>query len=338
MMRLLLLCFLLALQGDFSRHNEDSNPVEAILDAIETHRIVALGENHGHAELHSLILKTLATKRAAKSLDDIVVEWGNSLYQPEIDRYISGESVPWDSVALAWRNAVVSPNTVWDSEVYADFFRGVREINGSLNPENKFRVLLADSPIDWDAIESREDVAPFFDRAASMADILRKESLLKGRNSLFLAGGLHVSKRARTHENRLGIPFSEITPIAWVEFKNPGVTFVIQSMGQANRLNLPELTTEGEPKFIALGSNGPFRSILASSTSNLKNRDGTRPDVYPGLVLGDIIDAVIVWDQETVTFLEPKPDLYDDEVFWNELNRRSQIMRGGPMDESLRER
>lgn len=126
---------------------DDSDPVEAILNAIENNRVFALGENHGHVELHELILRTLATDRAVEALDDIVVEWGNSLYQSTIDRYISGEVVPWDSVALTWRNTVVSPNTVWDSGVYANFFKGVREINSHLPQNEQFRVLLADSPI-----------------------------------------------------------------------------------------------------------------------------------------------------------------------------------------------
>ncbi|NQV72711.1 hypothetical protein HQ496_06285 [bacterium] len=335
----LLLLFLFFFQPiQDSVETDHRGPVDSILKAIEENRVVALGENHGHAELHDLILKTLATQRASEALDDIVVEWGNSLYQPTIDRYLAGDSVPWDSVALAWRNAVVSPNTVWDSEVYANFFKGVREINSRAGRDKKFRVLLADSPINWDVVESRNDVVPFFDRAASMAEILRTESLLKGRKSLFLAGGLHVSKKPRTHINRLGIPYSEITPIAWVEFKNPGVTFVIQSFGKAAALNLTDLTTDGAPKYFELKTASALRSISASSTSSLKNMDGTRPDVYPDLVLGDLVDAVILWDQEMVTFLEPKPEVYEDDVYWTELNRRSQLMRGGPMDTALRER
>lgn len=335
-MRLLFLCLFCFQIGHFNFDTVDSDPVEAILTAIENNRVVALGENHGHVQLHELILKTLATDRAVEALDDIVVEWGNSLYQSTIDRYLSGDSVPWDSVALSWRNTVVSPNTVWDSEVYATFFEGVREINARLPADKQFRVLLADSPIDWDVVESRSDVAPFFDRAASMAEILRKESLLKGRKSLFLAGGLHVSKKSRTHFNKLGIPYSEITPIAWVEFKNPGVVFVIQSFGKAEDLGLSSLTTSGEPKYIELQSDSELRSIAASSTSSLKNMDGTRPDVYPDLILGDIVDAVILWDHEIVTFLEPKSEIYENEVYWAELNRRSQIMRGSPMDSALR--
>jgi hypothetical protein len=321
-------------QGD----RDSVDPVEAILEAIESYRIVAIGENHGHAELHELILEVLQSERASLALDDVIVEWGNALYQPLIDRYISGESVPADSVAMAWRNTVVSPNTVWDAAVYSNFFERIREINNKLPAEQKYRVLLADSPIDWDQVKTREDVQPFFDRAANMADVVRTNSLLKDRTSLFLAGGLHVSKRSRTHSNRLGIPFSEITPVAWIEIKNPGVTFVIQSFGKAANLGLEELTTSGSAKYFDLQPGTPLALIAATSTSSLKNRDGSKPDVYPGLTLGEIVDAVIVWDPNDVTFVEPPTATYDDGPYWEELNRRSQIMRGEPMDPSIRDR
>lgn len=80
-------------------------------------------------------------------------------------------------------------------------------------------------------MDSVPQLSPFFDRARAMADVIRRESLLKGRRCLFLAGGLHVAKVPRRRPSALGVPMGEITPVPWLELRNPGATFVIQSMG-----------------------------------------------------------------------------------------------------------
>ncbi len=145
----------------------------------------------------------LDTPGAADRIDDIAVEWGNALYQGVVDRYVNGDSVPWDSVTMAWRNTIVSPNTVWDAPVYERFFRQVRRINASLPPASRYRILLADSPVDWAQIDSVPQLQPFFERTESIAGVVRRESLQKGRRCLLLAGGLHVSRIPRVRRSSL---------------------------------------------------------------------------------------------------------------------------------------
>ena len=313
-----------------------SSAEAAILRAFDSARVVALGENHGHLEFHDLVLRVLATAEAPEVIDDIAVEWGNALYQDVVDRYIRGEAVPWDSVTMAWRNTIVSPNTVWDAPVYERFFREVRRLNTDLPPESRYRVLLADSPVDWAAVDSMPQLRPYFDRAASMADVIRRESLLKGRRSLFLAGGLHVSRVPRVRRNSLGVPIGEVTPVAWIELRNPGASYVIQSMGSAAELGLNELVGSGPPTVVKTAGTA-IGAIPGNSATTLKNRDGTRSDVYGTKTLADIIDAVIVWDPSELTFPEAEPATYQIEWYWAELNRRSMMLRNQPMDASLRE-
>ncbi len=312
------------------------DPAKAVLDAFSTHRVVAIGENHGHADLHAIVFDLLERPEAPRLIDDIAIEWGNSLYQHVVDRYVAGADVPWDSVTMAWRNTIVSPNTVWDAPMYGHFLTRIRAINEDLPDSSQYRVLLTDTPVDWSAVESRQDLGPFFDRAAHMADVIRNESLRKGRRSLFVAGGLHVSRLPRRHVNQAGIPFGEITPVAWLELRHPGTVFVIQSMGRAAELGLDELTTSGNPKYIDLQKSIDAGHILANRSSTLKNRDGSPLDVYGEATLSDIIDAAILWDPNTVVLEDEDRSAYQDAWYWDELNRRSMIMRGEPMDSSLR--
>ena len=316
--------------------SQDHQVIDAVLKAFESAWVVAIGENHRHVELHALLLELLEDPRSAEVIDDIAVEWGNALYQPIVDRYIRGDSAPWDSMTMAWRNTIVSPNTVWDAPVYEQFFREVRRINESLDETAQYRVLLADSPVEWSVADSVADLRPFFDRARSMAEVVRRESLQQGRRSLFIAGGLHVAKKPRVRPNRFGVPVGEVTPIVWIEVLHPGSSFVIQSMGAAERLGLPDLIGDGAPRLVQLTSTSELAHIDANRTNTLRNRDGSRPNVYGEAVLGDIVDAVILWDVDDLTFVEPDPATYAVEWYWAELNRRSLMLRGQPMDASLR--
>jgi hypothetical protein len=89
--------------------------------------VVALGEAHWVELQHSLIIELLLYARFAQIVDDIVVEFGNALHQPMVDRFLGGEDVAWADLRRAWQETVGGAGSgVFDSPVYDRFFRGVR--------------------------------------------------------------------------------------------------------------------------------------------------------------------------------------------------------------------
>ena len=66
----------------------------AVWHALETHDIVMIGEIHGNKQEYEWLTSLIATPEFADRVDDIVMEFGNSLYQKSVDRYIAGEDVP----------------------------------------------------------------------------------------------------------------------------------------------------------------------------------------------------------------------------------------------------
>src|ERR1700719_964058 len=80
------------------------------------------------------------------AVNDIVVECGNSLYQPILDRYIAGESVPESEVQKVWRDTSVSMCSV--SGFYEILFPLVRRINQKLSPAKRIRMLAGDPPLE----------------------------------------------------------------------------------------------------------------------------------------------------------------------------------------------
>src|ERR1700727_4006509 len=73
-------------------HNPGSEPtpdpaIPAILAAFNKYEVVAMPEDHGLKDLDDLIFALLRNPAFPDKVNDVVVECGNSLYQPLLDRY-----------------------------------------------------------------------------------------------------------------------------------------------------------------------------------------------------------------------------------------------------------
>ena len=73
-------------------------PVVALLDAFESHDVVALGDPHGNERAHAFRLSLIRDDRFVSAVDDIVVEWGNARYQ-DLNRVPDAVATDYQSVA-----------------------------------------------------------------------------------------------------------------------------------------------------------------------------------------------------------------------------------------------
>jgi hypothetical protein len=170
--------------------------ITTILDAFRTHPIVGLAEDHDDEISHAFRLSLIRDPRFPLVVNDILVEFGNSLYQDIVDRFIEGEPVAYDTLKKVWQNTTQA-HTVWDRPIYEDFYRAVRAINATLPPERRLRVLLGDPPFDWDGVRTADDLRNrSFGRSKHPADILVKEVLAKRRRVLVIYGALHLWKQS----------------------------------------------------------------------------------------------------------------------------------------------
>jgi hypothetical protein len=78
--------------------------IPAILGAFDKYEVVAMPEDHGLKDLDDLIFALIRNPVFPEKVNDVVVECGNSLYQPILDRYITGEDVPLTEARKVWRN------------------------------------------------------------------------------------------------------------------------------------------------------------------------------------------------------------------------------------------
>jgi hypothetical protein len=103
--------------------------------------LVGIGETHGLQNHHDVLDLLLTDPRLPNIVDDIVIEFGNALYQDTIDRFIKGESVDNVDLRRVWRDTTQSPLMTFDQPVYEQFFRTVRAVNWTRPPDKQIRVL-----------------------------------------------------------------------------------------------------------------------------------------------------------------------------------------------------
>ncbi len=171
------------------------NATTAVVRAFETHDIVMFGEVHGNKQEYEWLRSLVATPEFADRVDDIVVEFGNSLYQKSVDRYVSGEDVPLEQVQKAWRNLVgaIGP----PSPVYASLYRAVRETNLKRRGKHQMRIVCGDPYIDWEKVKDREDIAPYLgNRDQWYTQVVKDEVLAKHRRALLIMGWGHFLRRS----------------------------------------------------------------------------------------------------------------------------------------------
>lgn len=178
---------------------EPLDPIDAIIEAFDTHRIVALGEgNHGNLPGHAFRLALIRDPRFSEKVQDIVVEAGNPLHQDVMDRYVGGGEVAPEELRKAWQDTAQA-NPVWDVPIYEEFYRAVRELNATLPPARHLRIVLGDVPFDWSEVRVVEDYnrQPQRNDAASAA-IIRREVIEKGRKALVVFGDMHFLRKQVT--------------------------------------------------------------------------------------------------------------------------------------------
>jgi hypothetical protein len=278
---------------------------DAVLAAFQRHRIVAVGETHGQQEHGDAQQMLLADPRLPQVVDDIVVEFGNALYQSTMDRFVAGAAVNNPELRQVWRNITQSPGATGDQPIREQFFRTVRAVNWTLPPDQRIRVLLGDPPIDWSQITTQDQVQAFLaQRDTHMTSVVEREVLAKGRRALIFYGSGHVTHSPAPGQNTgHGIPL--------IEAQTGQRVYVIVA-GSHPRL-----------------ASYPRRTVIPCAGTWLESTDaGQFMDTPPhcGFPLGKLTDAVLYLGQlKDLTQSLWNPPIFLDPVYWTELQRRNAI-------------
>jgi outer membrane protein OmpA-like peptidoglycan-associated protein len=170
--------------------------IDLILAAFESHPLVGLSEGAGHGQLETrdFFIKLIRDARFPRTVQNIVVEFGNARYQSLMDRYVSGEAVTREELRQVWENTT-QISAVWSLPMYERMFAEVRTINATLPARLRLRVLLGDPPIDWSNVTSPADDDMNDWRDAHFAHVVQREITSHGKKALLLIGGAHLGRR-----------------------------------------------------------------------------------------------------------------------------------------------
>jgi hypothetical protein len=151
MIRFTLLAVLLTFAMSSASYGEEfPEAVEGILTELSRADAVLLGERHWSRFDSELRKQLAAHPRFVGISGTILVEFGNSLYQATLDRYLLDlEDIPDEELALVWRNCITTTGA-WDSPIYEEFFRWVRSVNEKRSRDERVRIVAAGLPVDWD--------------------------------------------------------------------------------------------------------------------------------------------------------------------------------------------
>jgi hypothetical protein len=192
--------------------------IPSILAAFDKYEVVAMPEDHGLKDLDDLIFALIRNPAFPDKVNDVVVECGNSLYQPLLDRYIAGEDVPLTEAQKVWRIPPLCAGR--GSGFFEQLYPLLRAINQKLPVQKRLRVLTGGLPIDPEKVKSFQDILQLGPRDAHIASLMEKEVLSKHRKALMLFGTFHL-----LHMTEL-----RASAVSMYEKDYPDVTFVISEL------------------------------------------------------------------------------------------------------------
>ena len=173
-----------------------------VIESFGRYNLVGLGERHGNLEDSQFRLRIIRDPEFAQRVNDVVIEFGNPLYQDILDRFVEGANVSHVELSKVWKETTQRGTSVWNSPIYEELIVAVRAVNAAMPSGKHLRVLAADYPIDWTLIDAekaklfpREDVIRALwknvRRDVAAADIIRRSVLDPGRKALVIFGGNH---------------------------------------------------------------------------------------------------------------------------------------------------
>ena len=282
--------------------------VEFVLKSFDKYPVVAIGDLPGCEELYGFLRTLVRAPEFAGKVNDIVVDFGNPLYQAAADRYVlDGELTPRAVLRHIWDDTTESPFLTWDSPVYAEFLDAVRAVNLGLPKEKRLRVILADAPISWRKIENRRQWLDLRGAAREQALASRiGEVLANHRRALAIGAAAHFYRGGT------------------VEQAIRGRLLTILTQGRLG-------TADTYQRIEAREARVPEGAIAALAHTWL---GGIPVDARAGSPhLESVADAVLyLGPSGWLTARWPSGYVFQNDEFWAELQRRWSLTQNQPFD------
>ncbi|HEX3465712.1 MAG TPA: hypothetical protein VHS78_16805 [Candidatus Elarobacter sp.] len=291
------------------------NGVDAVISAFGRVPIVALGVSHTDED-DEFAVAVVRDPRFARTVRNVVIECGNSLYQPVLDRYIAGDDVPLAQLQLVWRNTTQVFGPCNDPH-HKDLLDAVRAVNRTLPADHRIRVLAGDPPIDWDKVHSRAEFLASSHRDDNITSVIETQVLAKRENALLFFGGLHVF-----HRHSEMAPFPTVTER--LERAHPHSTYVFMTNNAASAELDRRFASWANPSAAAL--HGTWLGAMDANDFAADTRiRGKLVKPWPGLKIEDMADAYLYLGPAAARHENEGPP-ESDPAYTRELERRGKLL------------
>lgn len=308
--------------------------VDGVMSAFQTHRLVGMCDWHGLAQQEDFYIDLIRDPRFAKDVGNIVVEFGGAAQQETIDRYTDGQEIPYEQLRRVWNETVGWTPTVTRLG-YPNFFAQIRAVNQNLKPADRIHVWLGNPPIDWSTIKTRDEaIHVLHETDRYPANLIKTQILAKGKKALVIYGSAHF--------------YEEGTIKGLVETTYPNAFFMISPYVGFIEKTCSDSFEEAHRQFPMQTLLTPVRNTVLQSqlqapgchffpgfnfAANVPQSERTRAlAAMENEASGVDGDALLYLGQAaTLTESQTIPDLYLDERFRNEINRRRILMSGKPL-------
>ena len=301
-----------------------SDPKATLLQLFDTYDLVAVSEFHRANEVHQFLRSLIQSKGLSdKHVTNIVVEFGNAKYQDLADRYVMGEQVPASEVRQIWQNT--TQFLAWDSPLYEQFFRTVKEANSQLPRPERIRIILGDPPIGWEITHTKADYERYADRDLFYANVVEREVLNRNQKALLIAGGLHL---INAREQEKDIPDKSRSAGDLLHRRHPRKLFVLWSVKEP----IPAVQCGVPCIMIVRGSNLENQSFAPFAPKGiLVQKINSGEKQWVPLDAGDWPSVVrmtdgLIYFGANLTTIDPNPKVYQDTIYVKELRRRAAIL------------
>ena len=305
---------------------EATEPRQFLLKALETHRLIILGEVHNRQRYWAFNAALVRSPEFARHAGAIYLELPSN-DQPLIEQFLAAPKYDPAPVVDMLRDMF---EFGWPDQPTVEFFQAVWEANQSRPKNQRLRIVLADMVRPWKEIRKREDWARYeVDRDKFMADQIAGDLRANAKESkcgLFIVGYMHAMKN-------LTYPDGELMKSAgWhlCETFGPTNVFVlfphspvISNHGEVDgRLALGLFETAfaaltNQPMAFPL-DHGPFGELLFDASLDFTTADPYRRGFDAFLYLGPLEDEIV----------SPLVPGFYTEEYAREVDRRCRLMNG----------
>jgi hypothetical protein len=318
------------------------DPFTAIIDAFRSHDLVTISDAHGSKTVNDFWNTLIRDPRLPGVVNDIVIEGGNARFQALIDRYTSGDDVPYDELRQVWNDTTVANSEYRPRDgVVPDRFRVIREVNLKLPRERQLRALLGDPPIDWSQVKTPADAQWFFNlRDSHPAALIQREVLARHHKALLMYGEGHAQRRNQGSNYDMSV-WQAQTIVSILESTTPMRIFSIHHSTELTKVfdvakwPVPSLaivrgTTLGAIDYAAFGEGIPRAKIVDGKIVRLPREE------WKVLPLEENFDAELHLGPDMPGDPPPAASAVCSDPFLPERLRRLELGGSSPISQQIR--